>query len=144
MRLHLSFATVVFIAGLGRPVVSSRGSSRQATRHLLDRCRRRSGDADRYLRRRINPVDTGNPGRRDPDRIIKMAAEAGLKQIDHLVITHYHRDHFGGAAALAQSMPVRTVYDNGLFEGIREKPDKEYLEFQAGRRVVLSPGDEVR
>lgn len=88
-------------------------------------------------------VDTGNPGRRDPDRIVKMVAEAGLKQIDHLVITHYHRDHFGGAAALAQAIPVKTLYDNGLFEGIREKPDKEYLEFPTGRRVVLSPGDEI-
>ena len=46
-------------------------------------------------------IDTGNPGRRDPDRIVKAVTEvAGMKQIDHLVITHYHGDHFGGAATL--------------------------------------------
>jgi hypothetical protein len=88
-------------------------------------------------------VDTGSPGRRDPGRIVKLASDVGLKQIDHLVITHYHGDHFGGAATLAQGMPIRAVYDNGLFEGIVEKPDREYLEFPAGRRVAISAGDEL-
>ena len=41
-------------------------------------------------------------------------------------------------------MPIQTVYDNGIFEGIRERPDKAYLEFKAGRRAVLSPGDEIK
>lgn len=88
-------------------------------------------------------IDTGSPGHRDPDRIVKLAAEVGLRQIDHLVVTHYHSDHFGGAAALAAAMPVKALYDNGIFEGIREKPDREYLELAAGRRVVLSAGDEI-
>ena len=88
-------------------------------------------------------IDTGSHGRRDPGRIVKLAAEVGLKQIDHLIITHYHGDHFGGAATLARLMPIKAVYDNGLFEGIREKPDKEYLEFPAGRREVVSAGDEL-
>lgn len=88
-------------------------------------------------------IDTGSPGRRNPGRIVKMAAQAGLKQIDHLIITHYHGDHFGGAATLAHMMPIRAVYDNGLFEGIREKPDQEYLAFPAGRRAVISAGDEI-
>jgi glyoxylase-like metal-dependent hydrolase (beta-lactamase superfamily II) len=36
-------------------------------------------------------IDTGNPGHRDPDRIVKTAAhEAGLRQLDHVIITHYH------------------------------------------------------
>ncbi len=88
-------------------------------------------------------IDSGNPGRRDPDRIVKMAATAGLRQIDHLITTHYHTDHFGGAAALSQLLPIKSVYDNGNFEGQREKPAKEYLEFAAERRVVLSAGDEM-
>lgn len=89
-------------------------------------------------------IDTGNPGRRDPERIVQTATRAaGLRQIDHLVITHYHGDHFGGAATLAELLPIHTVYDNGIFEGIRERPDRAYLEFKAARRVVLSPGDEI-
>ena len=70
-------------------------------------------------------VDTGNPGRRDADRIVKAVTEiAGMKQIDHLIITHYHRDHFGGSLTLVEQLPVRNLYDNGQFEGIPEHPGK--------------------
>src|SRR5438876_11703712 len=56
-------------------------------------------------------IDTGNAGGRDPQRIFEVATKlAGLKQIDNLVITHYHGDHFGGAAELAVLMPIRNVY----------------------------------
>lgn len=89
-------------------------------------------------------VDSGNPGRRDAQRIFDVAAKvAGLKRIDHLVTTHYHRDHFGGAATLSGFIPIGSVYDNGEFAGGVERPDKEYLEFPAERRVVLNPGDEL-
>lgn len=89
-------------------------------------------------------IDSGNPGRRDPERIFQVAVKvAGLTQIDHLIITHYHGDHFGGAATLSQILPIKHVHDNGLFDGIRERPDKEYLEFKAEQRSVLSPGDEL-
>jgi competence protein ComEC len=69
---------------------------------------------------------------------------AGLRQIDHLVVTHYHLDHYGGAAALSRVIPIGHVHDNGQFEGLREPPDQEYREFKAGRRSVISPGDELR
>src|SRR5688500_3780221 len=66
-------------------------------------------------------LDTGNPGRRDAERIFQTAAGvAGLTRIDHLITTHYHGDHFGGAATLSQLLPIRHVHDNGIFEGIRE------------------------
>lgn len=88
-------------------------------------------------------IDTGNPGGRDAQRIYKTATQvAGLKQIDYLVVTHFHIDHFGGAAELAKLIPIRTVYDNGQFQGGRERPSKDYLEFPAERRV-LSPGDSI-
>jgi beta-lactamase superfamily II metal-dependent hydrolase len=90
-------------------------------------------------------IDTGNPGRRDAQRIFDVAARvAGLRQIDHLVITHYHGDHFGGAATLASLMPIKNLYDNGLFEGGRERPDKAYLEFPAEKRQVISPGEQIK
>ncbi|HVX60712.1 MAG TPA: MBL fold metallo-hydrolase [Pirellulales bacterium] len=89
-------------------------------------------------------VDAGNPGRRDPQRIFDAAVKvAGLRRIDYLVTTHYHRDHFGGAATLASMLPIHTVYDNGEFEGGRERPDREYLSFPAQRRLVIQPGDEI-
>jgi competence protein ComEC len=87
-------------------------------------------------------IDTGNPGRRDPERIFNLAVQtAGLTQIDHLVTTHYHGDHYGGAATLSKLLPIKHVHDNGLFPGLRERPDKDYLEFSADRRSVLSAGD---
>src|SRR5687768_8819183 len=47
-------------------------------------------------------IDTGNPGVRDSERIFNTAVKtAGLREINHLIVTHYHRDHFGGASQLA-------------------------------------------
>src|SRR6185295_4699891 len=52
-------------------------------------------------------IDTGNAGRRDPERIVKTLGEAaGMKQIDHVVVTHYHSDHFGGLTTLMELVPV--------------------------------------
>src|SRR6266705_601304 len=60
-------------------------------------------------------IDSGNPGGRDSARIFKVASEvAGLKRIDHYVTTHFHLDHFGGAAELSDKIPLGTVWDNGI------------------------------
>jgi hypothetical protein len=58
-------------------------------------------------------------------------------------VTHYHRDHFGGAADLAALMPIRSVYDNGEFAGMPEKPDAAYGRLKCDRRVVINPGDKL-
>jgi beta-lactamase superfamily II metal-dependent hydrolase len=96
-------------------------------------------------------IDSGNAGVRDPGRIHLVATKvAGLKQIDHYVTTHFHTDHFGGAAELAALMPIRQVYDNGVPD---KDPDgnpndtrwqlliKPYREFKAGKRNVIKPGE---
>ena len=46
-------------------------------------------------------VDTGWPGfdGRDADRIAAVAQQAGVDQIDYLLVTHFHTDHMGGALA---------------------------------------------
>src|ERR1051326_7682774 len=43
-------------------------------------------------------IDTGNLNGavRDVGRIMDAVHDAGLTQIDHLILTHYHADHFGG------------------------------------------------
>ena len=95
-------------------------------------------------------VDSGNPGGRDSKRIHHVAAEvAGLKKIDYLVTTHFHIDHFGGAAELAELIPIGVVYDNGVPEHNPDGGDdawfaeriKPYREFHAVRRVVIKAGD---
>jgi beta-lactamase superfamily II metal-dependent hydrolase len=86
-------------------------------------------------------IDTGNPGRRDPDRIIKALTEvAGMKQIDHLIVTHYHGDHFGGALTLVDQIPIKNLYDNGQFADLRDNPGKAYFELKAEKRHVVQPG----
>ena len=87
-------------------------------------------------------IDSGNPGRRDADRIAQAVTKiAGMRQIDHLVTTHFHGDHFGGAATLSTQVPIRNVYDNGEFTGQTERPDKAYRDFTCERRVQINPGD---
>ncbi len=88
-------------------------------------------------------LDSGNPVRRDADRVVKMLGHAGMKQIDHLVITHYHGDHFGGATLLADVVPIRNLYDNGQFEGMPDNPGKTYFELKADAKHVIAPGDEM-
>ncbi len=61
-------------------------------------------------------IDAGYPGAgndgRDAKRIIAAANDAGVSRIDHLLITHFHGDHFGGAADLLQLMPVSNFIDH--------------------------------
>jgi competence protein ComEC len=58
-------------------------------------------------------IDTGNPGARDSDRILAAAKDAGLKQIDHVITTHWHGDHFGGMSEVAARIPIRHFIDHG-------------------------------
>jgi beta-lactamase superfamily II metal-dependent hydrolase len=95
-------------------------------------------------------VDTGNPGVRDPGRIHKVATQvAGLKKLDHVIITHFHSDHFGGLAEIAALMPVGTLWDKGLTDA---NPDgnpkdtrwpvmsKAYREAKVEKRATIAAG----
>lgn len=87
-------------------------------------------------------IDTGNPGPRDAGRIVKVLTDrAKVGRIDHLIITHYHSDHFGGAATLAKMVPIGTRYDNGYGPEITEKPDAAYRELPRQADRVIQPGD---
>ena len=113
-------------------------------------CGGRCGDLDRNTSRRIDFIDSGNPGGRDAKRIIQATKEAGLDRIDHLLTTHFHVDHFGGAAEVAQALPIGTIYDNGIPEKNPDNPTDTGTSFQRSiqpyreikaKHVVLKPGD---
>ncbi len=94
-------------------------------------------------------IDTGFPGDRDAGRIAHVALEiAGLKQIDHCIITHWHRDHVGGVAALAKLIPIRNYYDHGLPQTIAADMQAElieaYKQTTQGKSITLKPGDEIK
>jgi competence protein ComEC len=95
-------------------------------------------------------IDCGNPGSRDAERIHRTAIEqAGLKAIDHLIITHWHSDHYGGVHRLAQLMPIRHYYDRGIPAELAEDPKNFPLLIQAykkasqGKSKALQPGNEI-
>jgi beta-lactamase superfamily II metal-dependent hydrolase len=92
-------------------------------------------------------VDAGWPGfeGRDADRILAAARDAGIKQIDHLAITHYHADHSGGAAQLAARLPIRHFVDRGpnYSEDERAQYDAYAPVRGGGRRSEVKPGDSI-
>lgn len=92
-------------------------------------------------------IDTGNPGGRDSKRIIETAKAAGLTRIDHMLLTHFHVDHFGGAAEVAEQIPFGTIYQRAI---PAQDPDgrtgspfprqiQPYRDISA-TRVALTPG----
>jgi beta-lactamase superfamily II metal-dependent hydrolase len=62
-------------------------------------------------------IDAGNlnPPGRDADRIQAAMKEAGVERIDYLIVSHYHGDHVGGVAALADRVPIRRILDPGPY-----------------------------
>ncbi len=93
-------------------------------------------------------VDTGYPDERGAPRIHKVATEvAGLKRIDHLVVTHFHIDHFGGAIELAKLMPIGHVYDNGESSPPQDEKGAPlfaaYVAALNGKRTTVEPGDRI-
>ncbi len=81
-------------------------------------------------------------GGRDAERIVAAAREAGVRQIDHLVTTHYHADHAGGVAELAARLPIRHFVDHGDTVGDDERTwHAGYTAIRgAARRTVATPG----
>jgi competence protein ComEC len=97
-------------------------------------------------------IDTGNAGAvaapRDAGRIMEAAKEAGLTQIDHLIITHWHGDHFGGLVELAKQIPIKHYYDHGPNVQPGQAADdflkNVYPELIAkGQHTVLKAGDKI-
>ena len=94
-------------------------------------------------------VDTGWPGfdGRDADRIVAAANDAGITRIDHLVVTHFHTDHMGGAHQLAERLPIRNYLDHGMTVDEGERPRAAFERYVALRRNgthhTVRPGDPV-
>lgn len=92
-------------------------------------------------------IDTGNPGGRDTDRIMDTLSMAGVRQIDHLIITHYHVDHIGGLQELARRIPIKHFIDHGPSIEPREQVpgfQAMYAELYAkAAHTVAKPGDRI-
>jgi beta-lactamase superfamily II metal-dependent hydrolase len=79
------------------------------------------------------------------------AQDAGIKQIDYLLITHFHPDHDGGVTELSQRMPILTFIDHGDVKSEGERKDSGTMEAfsayavvrQHGRHLEPKPGDRL-
>jgi beta-lactamase superfamily II metal-dependent hydrolase len=88
---------------------------------------------------------------RDANRILAAAGDAGIKQIDYLLITHFHPDHDGGVSELSHLMPIKMFVDHGLPSGEAENTSMETKQaFEAysavrstGQHLQPGPGDRL-
>jgi len=141
MRSVLSFLLVI---GLAVPLPAQTRTAKPLTIYYIDT---EGGQSTLF----VSPtgesllVDTGNPGGRDTDRIQLALADAGVTQIDHLVLTHYHIDHIGGLEELAKRVPIKHVYDHGPSS---EAPNQAFQAAYAALtakavHTVAKPGDKI-
>jgi competence protein ComEC len=96
-------------------------------------------------------IDTGNGGPaavRDAGRIMAAVKDAGLTQIDNLITTHWHGDHFGGMAEFASRIPIRNFIDHG--PNVQPNPTVEaflqttYPElYGKSKHMIAKPGDKL-
>ena len=94
-------------------------------------------------------VDAGYAGfdGRDAGRIAAAASLAGVKQIDYLVVIHYHGDHIGGVPELAARLPIRNFVDHGQSSERGEKPDAAFNAYaeqrSKGAHLEVNAGDRI-
>lgn len=96
-------------------------------------------------------VDTGWPGfeGRDAKRIQAAMQQAGITQIDHLIITHYHVDHFGGVPELAKLVPIKNHYNHGDLpqppeNNSQPKQYADYVTAANNKTITVKPGDTIK
>lgn len=96
------------------------------------------------------PPGSGAPGiTRDADRISAVLKLANVTVLDYVVITHYHGDHAGNAAELANRIPIRHFIDHGPYT-VELQPNRAgaFVSYQPVREkahaITAKPGDRIR
>ncbi len=148
MRVSRLRLLVLAIAMLAAPSLAAQsGTSNTLDIYLIDV---EGGNATLF----VSPtgesllIDTGYPSDgRDAGRIIAAATDAGLTRIDHLITTHYHRDHIGGLSELTEQFPVNHFIDHGPNQdpdGSGAGFEEEYKEIYArATHTAVKAGDTI-
>ena len=122
--MKIKFARIAAISALALACVTADGHARRLEIYFIDV---EGGQSTLIVTpdRQSLLIDTGwagagvgfHPGdphqARDANRILAAAKDAGIKQIDYLLITHFHDDHDGGVRELSQLLPIRAFIDHG-------------------------------
>src|SRR5260370_2717284 len=93
-------------------------------------------------------TDSGGDGVvRDAGRIMAAVKDAGIKQIDHLIITHYHNDHIGGLSERASRISIKEFIDHGANTQPGPNIDpvlQRYSElYSHAKHTIAKPGDKI-
>ena len=148
MRIRVSLLALVFSVCLASVLVQAK-PSRSLKIYFIDV----EGGAATLI---VTPagesvlLDAGwdTPDGRDAKRIQQAMQLAGITSIDHLVVSHYHRDHYGGVPELSRLVPVKRFYDHGKMTALSEDAqfEQRYGAYQAatkGESITLKPGDTI-
>jgi len=84
-------------------------------------------------------VDAGDNDRSDSgkDIIVPFLHHIGVQKLDALVITHPHKDHFGGAASIMRVFPVEELWTNECSRTADGIEWRDMIEEAADRKVPI-------
>ena len=146
----MRFRNLAWIVALSVSLCAQSGARKTLDIYVIDV---EGGNATLFVspQRESLLIDTGNTGAaatRDAERIVAAAKDAGLQQIDHLITTHWHGDHFGGMAELAKRIPIREFIDHGPNTQPAAATDTflkdAYPQLYAkAKHTVAKPGDKI-
>src|SRR5436309_1754098 len=150
MRLRFFFLIVVVVALMAAFSFAQTRSAKTLDIYVIDV---EGGNATLFVPPSGEAVliDTGNVGAaaaRDAARIQAAMKDAGIQQIDHLITTHWHGDHFGGMAELASHVTIKEFIDHGgnvqPAQPVDEFLQKTYPGLYAkAKHTVVKPGDKI-
>jgi competence protein ComEC len=104
---------------------------------------------------------------RDRDRVLAVLHAAGLKRLDYVLATHYHNDHYGAIADIADQFPISNFVDHGpsveygkprewwlryfslwphdaAMKDLKDQQFDRYREItEKAHHIVVKPGDKI-
>ena len=84
---------------------------------------------------------------REAERIEAALRDAGIDGLDFFIASHFHGDHVGGLAALAERVPIGQFIDHG--DSVDQSSQRgratweAYLSVAGGNRRTVRPGDKL-
>ena len=148
MRTRIWLALTIAVA---LATISTRAQTRKTLDIYVVDVEGRQRDA---VRRAVRPVGAHRHRQRRRRRRATATAfmaavkDAGLTQIDHLITTHWHGDHFGAMETVAAKIPIKHFIDHG---GTIEAPAAGNAFVREGyptlyakaKHTVAKPGDKI-
>src|SRR5258706_15172308 len=145
MRRFLTLLTLVVTLAGGSPAAGQSGAAKTLDIYHIDA---EGGQSTLFVSPsgQVLLVDTGSGGDRDPARILEALKAAGVQKIDHMLLTHYHRDHYGGLPQIAKQIPITHFFDHGQPVEMDQSNvaafANVYIDLVGNTpRTILKPGD---